>query len=145
MEDDGVRDVEEVRGVSEARSLLWFGGSAGKMEDCRGAVCAGLPSVACKLGSMTFAAVVARPVSEVLISVPSSGSRKDLDSCSLPPGKVYPPNPNGSSGNALRRWSHAIFGSLMEALYCSSSSVKEGLGDAPNGSRLGKGWVEVNC
>jgi malonyl CoA-acyl carrier protein transacylase/acyl carrier protein len=36
-----------------------------------------------------------------LVSVPSSGSRKDLDSSGLPPGKVYPPNPNGSSGNAL--------------------------------------------
>src|SRR5262249_9669649 len=36
-----------------------------------------------------------------LVSVPSSGSRKDLDSCSLPLGKVYSPNPSRSSGNAL--------------------------------------------
>jgi hypothetical protein len=36
-----------------------------------------------------------------LFSVPSSGSRKDIDSRRFPTGKVYPPNPNGSSGNAL--------------------------------------------
>jgi YcaO cyclodehydratase, ATP-ad Mg2+-binding len=36
-----------------------------------------------------------------LVSVPSSGSRKDIDSRRLPTGKGYPPNPNRSSGNAL--------------------------------------------
>ena len=35
------------------------------------------------------------------VSVPSSGSRKDIDSRHLPGGKVYTPNPNESSGNAL--------------------------------------------
>jgi D-lactate dehydrogenase (cytochrome) len=39
--------------------------------------------------------------SDVLVSVPSSGSRKDVDSDRLPIGKVYTPNPNESSGNAL--------------------------------------------
>ncbi len=36
-----------------------------------------------------------------LVSVPSSGSRKDIDSRRFPGGKVYTPNPNESSGNAL--------------------------------------------
>jgi predicted amidohydrolase YtcJ len=38
---------------------------------------------------------------QTLVSVPSSGSRKDIDSRRSPTGKVYTPNPNGSSGNAL--------------------------------------------
>ncbi len=37
-----------------------------------------------------------------LVSVPSSGSRKDIDSRRLPGGKVDTPNPNESSGSALR-------------------------------------------
>jgi hypothetical protein len=37
----------------------------------------------------------------ILVSVPSNGSRKDIDSPRLPGGKVYTPNPNESSGNAL--------------------------------------------
>ncbi len=36
-----------------------------------------------------------------LVSVPSNGSRKAIDSSRLPTGKVYTPNPNESSGNAL--------------------------------------------
>jgi ATP-grasp domain len=36
-----------------------------------------------------------------LVSVPSSGSRKDIDSHRLPTGKGYTPNPNESSGNTL--------------------------------------------
>jgi amino acid adenylation domain-containing protein len=36
-----------------------------------------------------------------LLSVPSSGSRKDIDSRRPTRGKVYSPNPNESSGNAL--------------------------------------------
>ena len=36
-----------------------------------------------------------------VVSVPSSGSRKDIDSRRLPGGKGYPPNPHESSGNAL--------------------------------------------
>ncbi len=36
-----------------------------------------------------------------LVSVPSSGSRKDIDSHRSPDGKLYTPNPNESSGNAL--------------------------------------------
>ncbi len=38
---------------------------------------------------------------ELLVSVPSSGSRKDISSHRLPAGEVYTPNPNESSGNAL--------------------------------------------
>ncbi len=38
---------------------------------------------------------------KILVSVPSSGSRKDIDSRHLPGGKVYTPNPDESSGNAL--------------------------------------------
>jgi hypothetical protein len=37
----------------------------------------------------------------ISVSVPLNGARKNLDSCRLAAGKVYPPNPNGSSGNAL--------------------------------------------
>ena len=37
----------------------------------------------------------------MLVSVPSSGSRKDVDSHHLPAGKGDTPNPNESSGNAL--------------------------------------------
>jgi natural product biosynthesis luciferase-like monooxygenase protein/amino acid adenylation domain-containing protein/non-ribosomal peptide synthase protein (TIGR01720 family) len=49
-----------------------------------------------------------------LFSVPSSGSRKDIDSRRLPTGKGYTPNPNESSGNALemesfeRAWQQVI-------------------------------------
>jgi hypothetical protein len=38
-----------------------------------------------------------------IISVPVVRSRKNIDSCRLAVGKVYTPNPNGSSGNAIRR------------------------------------------
>ena len=38
----------------------------------------------------------------IVISVPSSGSRRDIDSPRLPGGKVYTPNPHESSGNAVR-------------------------------------------
>jgi hypothetical protein len=38
---------------------------------------------------------------DILISVPSNGSRKAIDSCRLPTGEVYTPHPNESSGNAL--------------------------------------------
>jgi 16S rRNA (uracil1498-N3)-methyltransferase len=37
----------------------------------------------------------------LVVSVPSNGSRKDIDSCHSPTGKVYAPNPNESSGNTL--------------------------------------------
>jgi 7-keto-8-aminopelargonate synthetase-like enzyme len=37
----------------------------------------------------------------IIVSVPSSGSRKDIDSRHLPGGKVCTPNPNESSGNAI--------------------------------------------
>jgi RsmE family RNA methyltransferase len=37
------------------------------------------------------------------LSVPSSGSRKDIGSCFLPGEKVYTPNPNESSRNALEK------------------------------------------
>jgi hypothetical protein len=37
----------------------------------------------------------------IVVSVPSNGSRKDIGSRRLPAGKVYTPNPNESSGNAL--------------------------------------------
>jgi haloalkane dehalogenase len=37
------------------------------------------------------------------VSVPSNGSRKDIDSRRPPTGKAYPSNPNKSSGNALGR------------------------------------------
>jgi 16S rRNA (guanine(1405)-N(7))-methyltransferase len=47
-----------------------------------------------------------------LVSVPSSGSRKDIDSRQLPSGKLYTPNPNESSGNALEK--------LVEAVLTSS-------------------------
>jgi acyl transferase domain-containing protein/acyl carrier protein len=55
-------------------------------------------------------AFIARDPDEILkkleiflnhVAVPSSGSRKDMDSRRLPTGKVYTPNPNESSGNAL--------------------------------------------
>jgi trans-AT polyketide synthase, acyltransferase and oxidoreductase domains len=41
------------------------------------------------------------PDGSALVSVPSSGSSNDIDSHCLPTGKVYTPNPKGSSGNAL--------------------------------------------
>jgi hypothetical protein len=40
-------------------------------------------------------------LSIAVVSVPSSGSRKAIDSCRLPTGEVYTPNPNESSGNAV--------------------------------------------
>jgi TetR/AcrR family tetracycline transcriptional repressor len=40
-------------------------------------------------------------IPDTLISVPSSGSRKDIDSRRLPTGKGYTPNPKESSGNVL--------------------------------------------
>src|SRR5579864_1148090 len=56
----------------------------------------------CGLGSSATAVVGGlMAANEWLVSVPSSGSRKGIDSRSLPTGKVYPPNPNGSSGNIL--------------------------------------------
>ncbi len=47
------------------------------------------------------------------VSVPSSGSRKDIDSRHLPGGKVDTPNPKESSGNALG----TNFGSALEAIW----------------------------
>jgi oligopeptide transport system ATP-binding protein len=40
------------------------------------------------------------PPLEPLVSVPSNGSRKDIDSYYLPRGQLYTSNPNKSSGNA---------------------------------------------
>jgi MIP family channel proteins len=40
-------------------------------------------------------------VERTIVSVPSSGSRKDIDSRRPPTGKAYPSNPNKSSGNAI--------------------------------------------
>jgi tetratricopeptide (TPR) repeat protein len=55
------------------------------------------------------------PVSAAaLVSVPSSGSRKDIDSHRLPGGKVYIPNPNESSGNALGPIIDALEGTNIE-------------------------------
>jgi ergothioneine biosynthesis protein EgtB len=51
------------------------------------------------------------PVPLNIISVPSSESRKDIDSRHLPRGKGYTPDPNESSGNALRAGSVQATGS----------------------------------
>ncbi len=48
-----------------------------------------------------------------LVSVPSSGSRKDISSHRLPAGEVYAPNPNESSGNALGRYRKVVVLSLF--------------------------------
>ena len=47
----------------------------------------------------------------ILVSAPSSGSRKDVDACRLAAGKGYIPNPDESSGNApgpLPLWENVI-------------------------------------
>jgi amino acid adenylation domain-containing protein len=58
---------------------------------------------------------------EKLVSVPSSGSRKAVDSCRLPGGKVYTPNPNESRGNVLAEvgrefWHRVLVGGGFTAI-----------------------------
>jgi AcrR family transcriptional regulator len=69
-----------------------------------------VPSDACQIASYTLTQYLDRSVTRAqeqlqvdvqTVSVPSSGSRKDINSHRLPGGKVYTPNPNESSGNAL--------------------------------------------
>ena len=55
--------------------------------------------------------IIARPL---LVSVPSSGSRKDVDSRHLLGGKVYTPNPNESSGNALGNKGSMLLGRAFQ-------------------------------
>jgi Family of unknown function (DUF5682) len=70
--------------------------------------------------------------SSSVVSVPSSGSRKNIDSRHPTRGKVYPPNPNESSGNAVHaptpsiRWLTRAAHLLREqGLDASSASVIE--------------------
>ncbi len=64
-----------------------------------------------------------------LVSVPSSGSRKDIDSRRPTRGNVYPPNPNESSGNALGDAVWNLYGPTETTIWSTVYAVEslEGL------------------